>query len=80
MAEQGSDGLKKLFQYMTGLTRIPPLGLGKKIELEFDGYASSFFAETCGFVVRVPTLHPNFDSFMDKLLEAAENNTGFGSA
>jgi len=49
---------------MTALNRIPPLGLERKIEVEFDDYASSFFAETCGFILRLPTIHETFDLFM----------------
>lgn len=62
---------------MTGLNRIPPLGLERKIEVEIDDYVSSFFAETCSFLLRVPTVHETFDLFMFKLLEAVENSTGF---
>lgn len=65
---------------MTSLTTIPPLGMEKKIEVQFDNYASSFFAETCGLIIRVPTIHEKFESFMEKLLEAVENSTGFGNA
>lgn len=64
---------------MVSVTKIPPLGLEKEIELQFDDSASSFFAETCGLVLRVPTIHDSFQAFMEKLLEAVENNTGFGN-
>lgn len=64
---------------MTGLSKIPPLGLEKKIEMEFDMSSKSFFAETCGSVLRVPASHKNFETFYEKMLEACEHNSGFGS-
>ena len=64
---------------MTGLSKIPPLGLEKKIEMEFDMSSKSFFAETWGSVLRAPAFHKNFETFYEKMLEACEHNSGFGS-
>jgi len=64
---------------MTGLSKIPPLGLEKKIEIEFYVSSKSFFAQTCGSVLRVPVSHPHFETFYGKILEACEHNSGFGS-
>ena len=65
---------------MTSLDRIPPQGLKRKIEVEFPfGTNPTFFAETCGFVLRVPTVHETFEAFEVKFLEATENYLGYGS-
>ena len=80
VSEQGSIGLSKFLHFMTSLDRIPPLGLKRKIEVEFATSTNpTFFAETCGFVLRVPTVHKTFESFEDKFLEATENYLGYGS-
>jgi len=55
---------------MKGLSKIPPLGLEKKIEIEFNVSSKSFFAETCGSVLRVPVSHQNFKTFYGKILES----------
>lgn len=78
--EQGSIGPSKFLHFMTSLDRIPPLGLKRKIEVEFSINTNpTFFAETCGFVLRVPTVHETFEAFEDKLLEATENYLGYDS-
>lgn len=65
---------------MTSLDRIPPLALKREIEVEFSISSNpTFFAETCGFVLRVPTVHETFETFEDKFLEATENYLGYGS-
>ena len=75
--EDGSHGLSKLLQFMTGLSQIPPLGLQQPIQLEFTAKSMSFFAETCTYVLRVPNGHASFDSFMEKIREACDNSLGF---
>ena len=76
---EGSNGLKNLLHFMTGCDSIPPLGLSKKIDLEFVDDSNSFFAETCTLVLRVPKGHTSFESFMEKIMEARLNPSGFGS-
>ena len=71
--------LQKLLHFMTGLSKIPPLGMQQKIELDFDSYSHSFFAETCSYVLRVPTSHETFETFLQRVYEACENCHGFGS-
>lgn len=79
VSEQGNIGLSKFLHFMTSLGRIPPLGLKRKIEVEFSNSTSpTFFAETCGFVLRVPTVHETFETFQEKFLEATENYLGYG--
>lgn len=59
---------------MTALDEIPPLGLPQKIFVEFtEGSQRTFFAETCTFVLRVPTVHKEFREFKEKFLEASQN-------
>jgi len=77
--EEGSSGLQRFLHFMTGLSKIPPLGLEKNIDIEFDMSSKSFFAETCGTVLRVPASHQNFETFYGKILEACDHNSGFGS-
>ena len=80
VSEQGSTGLSKFLHFMTSLDRIPPLGLKRKVEVEFSISTNpTFFAETCGFVLRVPTVHETFQRFEDKFLETTENYLGYGS-
>ena len=76
--EEGSHGLSKLLHFMTGLSQIPPLGLKQPIKVEFTAHSTSFFAETCTYVLRVPNGHASFDSFMEKIREACDNRLGFG--
>jgi len=49
-----------------------------KIFLEFtEGSQRTLFAETCTFVLRVPTVHKEFGEFKEKFLEASQNPMGF---
>ena len=65
---------------MTSLDVIPPLGLEKKIEVEFhDDDNPNFFADTCSFILRIPTVHKEIEDFMKKLSEAGESYLGHGS-
>ena len=78
--ECGSTGLDKFLHYMTSLDLIPPLGLERKIEVEFhDDDNPNFFADTCSFVLRIPTVHKKIEDFKKKLFEASENYLGHGS-
>lgn len=71
VSEQGNIGLSKFLHFMTSLGRIPPLGLKRKIEVEFSNSTSpTFFAETCGFVLRVPTVHETFETFQEKFFRS----------
>lgn len=76
--EKGSDGLRKLLHFITGLSTIPPLGLKQQIEVEFHSNSKSFFAETCVYVLKVPINHDSFEDFMEKVYEACGNSQGFG--
>ena len=58
---------------------MPPLGLNSKIEVELSNNNPTFFAETCCFVLRVPTVHKTFESFQETFLEATHNYLGYGS-
>ena len=78
-AEEGSSGLQRFLYFMTGLSKIPPLGLEKNIDIEFDMSSKLFFAKTCGSVLRVPASHQNFETFYEKILKACDHNSGFGS-
>lgn len=78
-SEQGPSGLEKFLQFMTSLGKLPPLGLRRKIEVEFCGDNAMFFAETCAYVLRVPTVHTVYDDFYAKFLEASENYLGYGA-
>ena len=64
---------------MTSLKKIPPLGLKRKIEVEFCDDNPMFFAETCTYVLKVPTVHTVFEVFEAKFLEATENYLGYGA-
>lgn len=78
LADQGTNGLRSLLQFMTALDEIPPLGLPQKIFVEFtEGSQRTFFAETCTFVLRVSTVHKEFREFKEKFLEASQSPTGF---
>ena len=80
LSEQGSAGLEKFFRYMTSLDKVPPLGLSRKVEVEFSNNSNQvFFAETCSMVLKVPTVHKSFEDFQEKFLEACENYIGYGS-
>ena len=63
---------------MTGLDDVPPLGLPQKIFVAFSqGTETTFFAETCTLVLRVPTDYTDFADFNEKFLEASKNATGY---
>jgi hypothetical protein len=80
LVEQGSSGLKKLLLYMTSLDRIPPLGMRRKIAVEFVAEnRRTFFAETCLLNLQVPTIHCTYHEFKKAFHQAVEHNTGFGS-
>lgn len=80
LSEQGSAGLDKFFRYVTSLDKVPPLGLSRKVEVEFSNNSNqAFFAETCSMVLKVPTVHKSFEDFQEKLLEACKNYIGYGS-
>jgi hypothetical protein len=65
---------------MTSLDRIPPLGLDKKVEVEFfEDNNPNFFADTCSFFLRVPTMHKGFKEFKAKLFDACDNFLGHGA-
>lgn len=79
ITEHGSAGLAKFLHYMTSRDRIPPLGLEHKIEVEyFDNSNATFFADTCSFVLKVPTVHTTIEDFQEKLYEACDNYLGHG--
>ena len=72
--------MAKFLHFMTSLDKIPPLGIKSKIEVEFsDSCNPTFFAETCAYVLRVPTVHTIFENFQAKFLEASENYLGYAS-
>ena len=57
LSEQGHAGLEKFFCYAISLDRIPPLGLSRKVEVEFSiNRNPASFAETCNMVSKVPTV------------------------
>ena len=65
---------------MTSRDRIPPLGLERKIEVEFyDNSNPTFFADTCSYVLKVPTVHTTIEEFQVKLFDASDNYLGHGS-
>ncbi len=78
--DNGSSGLGRFLHYMTSLDRIPPLGLEKKVEIDFcKDNNPNFFADTCSFFLRVPTVHKSIKDFKEKLLEACDNFLGHGA-
>ena len=79
-SERGSAGLVKPLHYMTSRDRIPLLGLERKIEVEFyDNSNATFFADTCSYVLKVPTVHTTIEEFQVKLFDASDNYLGDGS-
>ena len=81
LSEEGSAGLEKFFRSVTSMDKVPPLGLSRKVEVEFFNNSNrAFFAETCcSMVLKVPTVHRHFEDFQEKFLEACENYVGYGS-
>ena len=79
-SEQGSAGLEKFFRFTTSLDKIPPLGLSRKVEVEFSNNSNTtFFAETCSCVLKMPTVHGYFEDFQERFLGACNNYLGYGS-
>ena len=71
---------RSFFRYATSLNTIPPLGLSRKVEVEFSiNRNPAFFAETCNMVLKVQTVHQCFEDFQEKFLQACENYIGYGS-
>lgn len=65
---------------MTGTEEVPPLGMLEKIEAVFvKENQPFFFAETCMFELKVPTVHEVLQDFKAAFMEACANNEGFGS-
>lgn len=73
LPEQGSAGLENFFRYVTSLDKVPPLGLSRKVEVEFSNNSNqAYFAETCSTVLKVPTLHGSLEDFQETFLEACD--------
>ena len=77
----GNTGCKvgDVLAFCSGADRIPPLGFGKQPKIEFlrQGYKLAT-ASTCDIVLRLPTIHGDYESFKDAIIMSLKDNDGFG--
>lgn len=65
--------MQQLVITVTSLDKVPPLGLSRKVEVEFSNNSNqAFFAETCSMVLKVPTLHGSLEVFQETFLEVCD--------
>ena len=73
---------KSFFRYTMSLDKIPPLGLSRKVEVEFSKNSNTtFFAESCSYVLKVPNVHGCFEDFqfLRSLQQLSYGSNGYGS-
>lgn len=58
----------------------PVLGFGKKAGLHFLHGKENLFAtsSTCDLILRLPTCHDDYSTFVDRMIESICSNDGFG--
>ena len=64
----------------TGTSKVPPLGFIPKPSIEFLHGSEFRFpqANTCGCILKLPTMHSSYEAFKDDMDFAFRNCHGFG--
>ena len=72
--------LHHFLQFLTGLDRIPPLGLETFLTIIYkEDQSKTMHAETCAYILSVPTAHATYEEFKHYfLLACREAYIGFG--
>lgn len=75
--------MKNSWYHMYDIQQAQPLQIihfGKKAKLHFLHGTQNLFATspTCDFILRLPTCHDDYRTFMDKMTESICCNDGFG--
>ena len=80
VGEEGEHDLTNILKFMTGLERIPPLGLESPIRLRYKTDDSKTLnAETCTLKLLLPTVHNTQEDFNEYFTIACRQaHTGFG--
>ncbi|KAK6494596.1 G2/M phase-specific E3 ubiquitin-protein ligase-like isoform X1 [Huso huso] len=79
--EETGVSLGEIIAFATGTDYPPALGLETKPSIEFI-YSSDLFptANTCANVLRLPTVHKEYEYFKKNMDFAIQNSPGFGQA
>ncbi|RXM32625.1 G2/M phase-specific E3 ubiquitin-protein ligase [Acipenser ruthenus] len=79
--EETGVSLGEILAFATGTDYPPALGLETKPSIEFI-YSSDLFptANTCANVLRLPTVHKEYEDFKKNMDFAIQNSPGFGQA
>ena len=80
MAGDKKIELGDVLNFFTGAFVQPVLGFGKKAGLHFLHGKENLFAtsSTCDLILRLPTCHDDYSTFVDKMIESICSNDGFG--
>ena len=69
--------LEEILSFMTGLTKIPPMGLKDTIKVQFLQSSPLPRAEACFCIIKLPTVHMEKTVFFDKLDQGIRNSIGY---
>ena len=79
VADSKTD-LHHFLQFLTGLDKIPPLGLETHLTITYkEDTSKTLHAETCAYNLMVPTVHDTYEEFQHYFLLACRDAyVGFG--
>ena len=63
--------------FFSGSNSVPPPGFEKQPTLLFES-SKLATASTCDLILRLPTLHSDYENFKDALILSFKSNDGFG--
>ena len=80
VTEGGVEGctLEDVCVFFSGASSVPPGGWPKKPKIEFIPDALLPTSSTCSLILRLPTVHKNYEQFKNVLILALRSNDGFG--
>ena len=70
--------LQDLLVFVTGADRVPPLGFGKMLMLNFDSDTQFPLASTCSLTLYLPTRFVQYEDFKAGMIEGIVSGFGFG--
>eukprot|EP00794_Sanderia_malayensis_P017175 gene17175-18904_t len=78
--KEADSSFGEILAFSTGSSKVPPLGFIPKPSIEFLHSSQSRFPQgnTCGCVLKLPTMHTSYQSFKDDMDFAFKNCHGFG--
>lgn len=72
--------LEDILQFVTGLRKLPPLGLCRPIEISYLPSSRRFIyprAQSCFNVLKLPTFHQDYKEFAEKMDQGIRSSNGY---